>query len=64
MYSEKGYQYLTQNRENENENKQDTKEIENYRSHEFLLNVIANIKPEQIATKKGNLQFLLLTFIL
>ena len=29
MYSEKGYQYLTQNREKENENQQDTKEIEN-----------------------------------
>lgn len=63
MYSEKGYQYLTQNREKENENQQDTKEIENYRSHEFLLNVIANIKPEQIATKKGNLQFLLLNML-
>ena len=51
MYSQKGYDYLIKNREKESQNKQDDKEIENYRSHEFLLNVIDNIKPENIATK-------------
>ena len=63
LYSAKGYEYMMKNREKENENQQDDHEKENYRSHEFLLNVIDNIKPEQIATKKGNIQFLLLNML-
>ena len=63
LYSQKGYEYMIKNRDNENENKQDEKEIENYRSHEFLLNTIDNIKPEDIATKKGHLQYLLLNML-
>ena len=51
------------NRKKESESKQDPKEIENYRSHEFLLNVIDNIKPESITTKKTHLQFLLLNML-
>jgi hypothetical protein len=43
MYSQKGYEYIVINRARETENKQDENEIENYRSHEFLLNVIDNI---------------------
>ena len=63
LYSAKGYEYMMKNREKENENQQDDHEKEIYRSHEFLLNVIDNIKPEQIATKKGNIQFLLLNML-
>ncbi len=63
LYSAKGYEYMMKNRAKENENQQDDNEIENYRSHEFLLNVIDNIKPEQISTKKGNLQYLLLNML-
>ena len=63
LYSQKGYDFMMANRKKESENKQDDKEIENYRSHEFLLNVIDNIKPESITTKKTHLQFLLLNML-
>ena len=63
MYSQKGYEYMMENRKKENENKQDPKEIENYRSHDFLLNVLDNIKPENLTTKKANLQYLLLNLL-
>ena len=63
MYSQKGYEYMMENRKKENENKQDPKEIENYRSHDFLLNVLDNIKPESLTTKKANLQYLLLNLL-
>ena len=54
---------MMENRKKENENKQDPKEIENYRSHEVLLDVIDNIKPESLTTKKANLQYLLLNLL-
>lgn len=63
LYSQKGYDIMMSNRAKENENKQDPKEIENYRSHEFLLDVIDNIKPESLTTKKANLQYLLLNLL-
>ena len=63
LYSQKGYDFLMENRKKESENKQDNKEIENYRTHEFLLNVINNINPESIITKKTHLQFLLLNML-
>ena len=63
LYSQKGYDIMMENRKKENENKQDPKEIENYRSHEFLLDVIDNIKPENLTTKKANLQYLLLNLL-
>ena len=63
IYSQKGYEYMMENRKKENENKQDPKEIENYRSHDFLLNVLDNIKPENLTTKKANLQYLLLNLL-
>ncbi len=58
MYSQKGYEYMMKNRARETENKQDENEIENYRTHEFLLNVINNIKPDNIASKTKHLQYL------
>ena len=63
LYSQKGYDLMMENRKKENDNKQDDKEIENYRSHEFLLDVIDNIKPDDIRTKKTHLQFLLLNLL-
>ena len=63
MYSQKGYEYMMKNREKETENKQDKTEIENYRTHEFLLNVIDNIKPENIVSKTKHLQYLLLNML-
>ena len=63
LYSQKGYDLMMENRKKESDNKQDDKEIENYRSHEFLLDVIDNIKPEDIRTKKSHLQFLLLNLL-
>jgi hypothetical protein len=63
LYSQKGYDFLMENRKKESKNKQDDKEIENYRSHEFLLNVIDTINPESITTKKAHLQYLLLNML-
>jgi len=34
--------------DNENENKQDEKELDNYKTHEYFINVLNSINPEDI----------------
>ena len=63
IYSSKAYDYLLMNREKENENEQDETEIINYRSHDYLLKVLKNIKPVDITTEKQHLQHLLLNLL-
>lgn len=63
IYSSKAYDYLLMNREKENQNEQNETEIINYRSHDYLLKVLKNIKPVDITTEKQHLQFLLLNLL-
>ena len=63
IYKQLGYDLMQSNRQKENNNLQDEKEMENYRSHEYFINLLNNIKPEEIKTKIGHYQYLLLNLL-
>jgi hypothetical protein len=63
LYSEKGFEYLLKNRSKENQNKQTEKETINYRDHEYFINILKNIKTNDIQTKIGHYQYLLLSLL-
>ena len=63
IYKQSGYDLMQLNRKKENDNLQDEKEIENYRSHDYFINLLNNIKPDDIKTKIGHFQYLLLNML-
>jgi len=63
IYKEAGFDLLKNNRDKENENKQDEKELENYKTHDYFLNILNNINEEEIKTKVGHFQHLLLSLL-
>jgi hypothetical protein len=63
IYKQLGYDLMQSNRQKENDNLQDEKEIENYKSHEYFINLLNNIKPDEIKTKIGHYQYLLLNLL-
>lgn len=64
IYKQAGYDLMQLKRKEENNNLQDEKEIQNYRSHEYFLNIINNIKYEDIKTKISHFQYLLLNMLI
>jgi len=63
IYKQLGYDLMQLNRKKENDNLQDEKEIENYRTHEYFIDLLNNIKPDEIKTKIGHYQYLLLNLL-
>lgn len=63
LYSQKGYEYMMRNRENEADNKQDEKELINYRDRQFFINVLDSIKYDEITTIVGHYKYLLLALL-
>ena len=63
LYSAKGFEYLQIRNNNENENKQDDKEIINYRPQEYFIKILDSIKYEDIKTVNGHYQYLLLSLL-
>ena len=63
IYQQLGYDLLQKNRNKENENQQDEKEKENYRTHEYFINLLNSINPDEIKTKLGHYQYLLLSLL-
>lgn len=63
MYSQAGYDLMLINRESENENKQDEKEMLNYRDHNYFVNILNNIDYESIKTLTSHYQYLLLNLL-
>ena len=63
IYKQLGYDLMQLNRKKENNNLQDEKEIENYRTNEYFINLLNNIKPDEIKTKIGHYQYLLLNML-
>ena len=51
IYKQAGYDIMLLNRQKENNNKQDDKEIENYKSHEYFLNILNTTNEDYIKTK-------------
>ena len=63
IYQQLGYDLMQKNRNKENENEQDEKEKENYRTHEYFINLLNTINPDEIKTKIGHYQVLLLNML-
>ena len=63
LYQEAGFKLLQDNRAKENENKQDEKEIENYRPHDYFIDILNSINVDNIQTKIGHYQYLLLALL-
>ena len=63
LYSQKAFEYMQKNRNKENENKQDEKEIVNYRDHDYFENIINDINYESINTLVYHYQYLLLCLL-
>ena len=63
LYSQKGYEYMIKNREAESHNKQDEKEIKNYRDRQFFINVLDTIDYDSISTVVGHYKYLLLALL-
>ena len=63
IYQQLGYDLMQKNRNKENENQQDEKEKENYRTHEYFINLLNSINPDEIKTKLGHYQYLLLSLL-
>ena len=62
-YSQAGYNLLLENRKEEQENKQDEKELINYRDHHFFINILNNIDFDNIKTLTSHYQYLLLSLV-
>ena len=63
LYSQKGYEYMIKNREIESHNKQDEKEIKNYRDRQFFINVLDTIDYDSISNVVGHYKYLLLALL-
>jgi hypothetical protein len=62
-YKEEGFKLMKANQEKENENELDDKEKENFRTHEYFLNILSNIIPDEIKTIEGHYKYLLLNLL-
>ena len=51
------------NRAKENENQQDEKEIENYKPHNYFIDILNSVNVDNIQTKIGHYQYLLLALL-
>ena len=63
LYSQRAYEIMTGNREKENENKQDEKELVNYREREYFINVLSSIDYDAITTITDHYKYLLLSLL-
>ena len=63
LYSQAGYNLLLENRKEEQENKQDEKELTNYREHQFFINILNNIDFDNIKTLTSHYQYLFLSLL-
>jgi len=63
LYQEAGFKLLQENRAKENENQQDEKEIENYKPHNYFIDILNSVNVDDIKTKIGHYQYLLLALL-
>jgi hypothetical protein len=63
LYSDKGREYMMKIRDVEGENKQDEKEIENYRNRDYFINILQNIDFKEIQTVVEHYKYLLLSLL-
>jgi hypothetical protein len=63
LFKEAGYKYLQIIKNIENQNEQDETEIENYRPHNYFIDILNSINVDNIQTKIGHYQYLLLALL-
>jgi hypothetical protein len=63
IYSQAAYELMLKNREEENDNKQDEKEILNYRDRKYFVDILKSIDYENIKTITAHLQYVLLSLL-
>jgi len=62
-YSNKGHAYMMKNRNKEDDNQLDDKELNSYRSHEFFEALIDDIDISTLTTKEEHMKYLLLNML-
>jgi len=62
-YSNKGHEYMMKNRNKEDDNQLDDKEVLSYRSHEFFEALIDDIDKSTLTTKEEHMKYLLLNML-
>ena len=63
LYQEAGFKLLQENRAKENENQQDEKEIENYKPHNYFIDILNSVNVDDIKTQIEHYQYLLLALL-
>ena len=63
LFKEAGYKITQIIKDKENNNVQDTKEKENYRPHQYFIDILNSIDINTIQTKIGHYQYLLLNML-
>lgn len=63
LYQEAGFKLLQENRAKENENQQDEKEIENYKPHNYFIDILNSVNVDDIKTIIGHYKYLLLALL-
>ena len=63
LYQEAGFKLLQKNRDNENQNQQTENEIQNYKPHNYFVDILNSVNVDDIKTKIGHYQYLLLALL-
>ena len=63
LYSQYGHDLTVKNQKKESENQQDEKEIENYRPHEYFVNIINEVNLQDIQTITKHYEYLILNLL-
>jgi len=63
LYQEAGFKLLQENRAKENENQQDEKEIENYKPHNYFIDILNSVNVDDIKTQIEHYKYLLLALL-
>lgn len=63
FYSTAGYDLLKKKQKQEEKNEQDEKEKENYKDHDYFINLLNSIDPNEIKTERAHYQYLLLNML-
>jgi hypothetical protein len=63
IYQTLGHDLMIKNKEKENKNEMDEKEEENYRDHEYFINIIDKLKDDNDMSKSQHYKYLLLNLL-